>query len=81
MLLGRKLLAVDDLLEPIIAAAAGGGGTAWLMKIMFQNWLKKQDKTNEMVRDHDKELAVLKHRIEVAEKDINGLGAALRKGK
>jgi hypothetical protein len=69
----------QEVITPALSTAAGGLSVVWLAKVMLKNWLDKQDKANELLRDIDKQLVVLLHRVGTLEKDLNGLGQAMRK--
>ncbi len=75
-----------DIDQSTLSAVATGAGTgaitglsvAWVAKVAIQRWLSRQEKDSEILRTIDKDQAVLKHRLETLEKDINKLGATLR---
>lgn len=70
---------IKEIAIPIASTAAGGISVVWLTKIMITNWLRKQDQAMEILRDLDKHMAVLIHRVTSLENDLNGLGNSVRK--
>lgn len=68
-----------DILGPAASTLVGGGVAAILTKMALTKWFKSIERDSETLREVDKTLAVLNHRVEKMERDINGIGAALRK--
>lgn len=68
-----------ELLGPATSTLIGGGVAAILTKMALTKWFKNIEKDSETLREVEKTLAVIQHRVEKMEKDINGIGAALRK--
>lgn len=68
-----------ELLGPATSTLIGGGVAALLTKMALTKWFKNIEKDSETLREMDKNMAVLTHRVIKMERDINGIGAALRK--
>jgi len=70
---------IIDALGPLASTLVGGGVAALVMKASVARWFKSIEKDSETLRDVDKTLAVLTHRVIKIERDINGIGSSLRK--
>jgi hypothetical protein len=70
---------VVDALGPLASTLVGGGVAAIIMKMAVTKWFKSIEKDSETLREVDKTLAVLIHRVSKIERDINGIGASLRR--
>lgn len=69
---------MTESIEPVAAALGTGAGVLVLAKVLISNWLSRYEKTIDVVLSLDKTVAVHSHRIEKAERDINGIGRKLR---
>lgn len=70
---------VLDALGPMASTLVGGGVAAILTKMALTKWFKSIEKDSDMLREIDKSMAVLTHRVQKIEKDINGIGSSLRR--
>lgn len=69
---------VSDIAVPVAAVAGTGISVTWIAKMLINRWMKNQEDDSKLLRDIDKQLAVVVHRLGKVEGDINGLGNAMR---
>lgn len=73
---------MDDV-NTILPGVAGAAGTGAVMiaiaKTVFNNWLVKADRTEELVRKVDRSLAILETKVEGLIKDCDGIANAMRR--
>lgn len=69
---------VSDIAVPVASAAAGGISAVWIAKMALTGWLEQLKENSKQLIEVLKDLAVIKKQVETIEKDINGLGNALR---
>ena len=70
---------VNNIIPGVAGAAGTGAGMMIILKLFLTNWLAKADKTSELVSKVDKDLAVLDAKVANILRDVDGIGAAMRR--
>lgn len=70
---------VNNILPGVAGAAGTGAVMIAIAKTVFNNWLAKADRTEELVRKVDRSLAVIETKVSAIEKDLDGIGNAMRR--
>ena len=70
---------MTDVMGPLASVLIGSGVVGIITKMALTKWFKSIEKDSDTLREVDKTLAVLTHRVVKIERDINGIGSSLRK--
>ncbi len=69
---------IQEIAIPAASAAAGSISVVWIAKLLITSWLQKYDSALVELTSLSKDMAVSLHRLTTIEKDLNGLGNAMR---
>lgn len=64
--------------QEIIVGLLSGGTAGFFMKLAVDRFFKKNDSDSDVLRNVDKTVAVMLHRLDKLERDINSIGKILR---
>jgi hypothetical protein len=64
--------------QEIILGILSGGTAGFFMKLAVDRFFKKNDSDSDVLRNVDKTVAVMAHRLDKLERDINAIGKILR---